>query len=47
MARKLHDNAVNSRPEERAGEIAVRTRTRADAQSIKDLPVLLTSAGER
>ena len=44
LARKFHANAVRSLPEERAA------RTLAglpDAQSVDDLPELLTSAGER
>lgn len=38
LARKFHDNAVRSLPEERA---------LPDAQSVEDLTALLTSAGER
>jgi hypothetical protein len=45
--RKFHDNAVRSLPEERATEIAARTLAVPDAQSVEDLTVLLTSAGER
>ena len=47
LARKFHDNAVRSLPEERAGEIAARTLALPDAQSAGDLTALLTSAGER
>ena len=47
LARKFHDNAVRSLPEERAAEIAARTLALPDAQSVEDLTVLLTSAGER
>src|SRR5437870_4486895 len=47
LARKLHDNAVRSLPEERAAEIAARTLALPDAQSVEDLTALLTSAGER
>ena len=46
LARKFHDNAVRSLPEERA-EIAARTLALPDAQSVEDLTALLTSAGER
>jgi hypothetical protein len=46
-ARKFHDNAVRSLPEERAAEIAARTLALPDAQSAGDLTALLTSAGER
>lgn len=46
-ARKFHDNAVRSPPEERAAEIAARTLALPDAQSVEDLTALLTSAGER
>ena len=46
-ARKFHDNAVRSLPEERAAEIAARTLALPDAQSVEDLTALLTSAGER
>jgi hypothetical protein len=46
-ARKFHDNAVRSVPEERAVEIAARTLALPDAQSVEDLTALLTSAGER
>ena len=46
VARKFHDNAVRSLPEERAAEIAARTLTLPDAQSVEDLTALLTSAGE-
>ena len=44
---KFHDNAVRSLPEERAAEIVARTLALPDAQSVKDLSALLTSAGER
>jgi hypothetical protein len=47
VARKFHDNAVRSLPEERAAEIAARTLALRDAQSVEDLTALLTSAGER
>lgn len=47
LARKFHDNAVKSLPEERAAEIAARTLALPDAQSVEDLTALLTSAGER
>lgn len=47
LARKLHDNAVSSLPEERAAEIAARTLARPDAQRVEDLAALLASAGER
>jgi hypothetical protein len=47
LARKFHDNAVRSLPEERAAEIAARTFALPDAQSVEDLTALLTSAGER
>jgi len=47
LARKFHDNAVRSLPEERAAEIAARTLALPDAQSVEDLTALLTSAGER
>ena len=47
VARKFHDNAVRSLPEERAAEIAARTLALPDAQSVEDLAALLTSAGER
>jgi hypothetical protein len=43
LARKFHDNAVRSLPEERAA----RTLALPDAQSAGDLTALLTSAGER
>jgi len=46
LARKFHDNAVRSLPEERAAEIAARTLALPDAQSVEDLTALLTSAGE-
>lgn len=46
-ARKFHDNAVRSLPQERAAEIAARTLALPDAQSVEDLTALLTSAGER
>lgn len=46
-ARKFHDNAVRSLPEERAAEIAARTLAPPDAQSVEDLTALLASAGER
>jgi hypothetical protein len=47
LARKFHDNAVRSLPEERAVEIAARTLALPDAQSVEDLTALLSSAGER
>ena len=47
LARKFHDNAVRSLPEERAAEVAGRTLALPDAQSVEDLTALLTSAGER
>jgi len=47
LARKFHDNAVRSLPEERAAEIAAGTFALPDAQSVEDLTELLTSAGER
>jgi len=47
LARKFHDNAVRSLPEERGAEIAARTLALPDAQSVEDLTALLTSAGER
>lgn len=47
QARKFHDNAVRSLPEERAAEIAARTLALPDAQNVEDLTALLTSAGER
>ena len=47
LARKLHDNAVRSLPEERAAELAARTLALRDAQSVEDFTALLTSAGER
>jgi hypothetical protein len=47
LARKFHDNAVRSLPEERAAELAARTLALPDAQSVEDLTALLTSAGER
>ena len=43
LARKFHDNAVRSLPE----ELAARTLALPDAQSVEDLTALLTSAGER
>ncbi|MFD8003870.1 hypothetical protein [Streptomyces mirabilis] len=46
-ARRFHDNAVRSLPEERAAEIAARTLALPDAQSVEDLTALQTSAGER
>jgi hypothetical protein len=46
-ARKFHDNAVRSLPEERAAEIAARTLALPDAQRVEDLTALLISAGER
>ena len=45
LARKFHDNAVRSLPEERAAEIAAQTLARPDAQSVEDRTALLTSAG--
>ena len=47
LARKFHESAVRSLPEERAAEIAARTLALPDAQSVEDLPAPLTSAGER
>jgi hypothetical protein len=47
LARKFHDNAVRSLPEEREAELAARTLAFPDAQSVEDLTALLTSAGER
>jgi len=47
LARKFHDNAVRSLPEQRAAELAARTLALPDAQSVEDLTALLTSAGER
>jgi hypothetical protein len=47
LARKFHDNAVRSLPEERAAELSARTLALPDAQSVEDLTALLTSAGER
>ena len=47
LARKFHDNAVRSLPEERAAEIAARSLALPDVQSVEDLTALLTSAGER
>jgi hypothetical protein len=47
LARKFHDNAVRSLPEERAVEIAARTLALPDPQSVEDLTALLSSAGER
>lgn len=47
LARKSHDNAVRSLPEERAAELAARTLALPDAQSAEDVTALLTSAGER
>jgi hypothetical protein len=44
---RASDNAMRSRPEERAAEIAARTLALPDAQSVEDLTALLTSAGER
>ena len=35
LARKFHDNAVRSLPEERAAELAARTLTLPDAQSVE------------
>jgi hypothetical protein len=46
LARKFHDNAVRSLPEESAGAIAARTLALPDASSVEDLTALLTSAGE-
>jgi hypothetical protein len=43
LARKFHDNAVRSLPEERAA----RTLALPDAHRVEDLAALLTSAGER
>ena len=45
LARKFHDNAVRSSPDERAAELAARTLALPDAQSVEDLTALLTSAG--
>src|SRR5271163_1117467 len=36
LARKFHDNAVRSLPEERAAELAARTLALPDAQSVED-----------
>lgn len=47
LARKLHDNAVGSLPEERAAELAALTLAEPGAQSVEDLAAMLTSAGER
>jgi hypothetical protein len=47
LARKFHDNAVRSLPEEPAAELAARRLAFPDAQSVEDLTALLTSAGER
>ena len=47
LARKSHDNAVRSLPEERAADLAARALALPDAQSAGDLTALLTSAGER
>jgi hypothetical protein len=38
LARKFHDNAVRSLPEECATEIADRMLALRDAQSVEDLP---------
>src|ERR1700681_4743154 len=43
LARKFHDNAVRSLPEERAAELAARTLALPDAQSVEDLTALLTA----
>jgi hypothetical protein len=43
LARRFHDNAVRSLPE----EIAARTLALPDAQCVEDLTALLASAGER
>jgi hypothetical protein len=37
LARKFHDNAVRSLPEERAAELAARTLALPDAQRVEDL----------
>ena len=47
LARKFHDSAVRSLPEELAAERAARTLALPDARSVEDLTALLTSAGER
>jgi hypothetical protein len=40
LARKFHDNAVSSLPEEGAAELAARTLALPDAQSVEDLTAL-------
>jgi hypothetical protein len=47
VARRFHDYAVRSLPEESAAEIAARTLALSDAQSVEDLTALLTLAGDR
>ena len=47
LARKFHDNAVRSLPEERAAETSARTLALPYVESVEDLTALLTSAGER
>jgi hypothetical protein len=47
LARKFDDNAVRSLPAATRGEIAARTLAVLDAQSLKNLTALLTSAEER
>jgi hypothetical protein len=47
LARRFHDNAVRSLPQERAAEIAARTLALADARSVEDLTALATWAGQR
>jgi hypothetical protein len=47
LARKSHDSAVRSLPEERAAELTARMLALPDAQIVEDLTALLTSAGER
>jgi hypothetical protein len=47
LARKLHDSAVRSLPEERTAEIAARPLARPDARGVEDLSAPLTSSRER
>ena len=47
LAKKTHDNTVRALPEEREAELGARTLALPDAQSVEDLTVPLTSAGER
>ena len=47
VARRFHDNAVGSLPEEREAELAARMLALPDAQSVEDLTALLTLGGER